>query len=150
MLLLFVSTAAMRCACALLRMLLMEACCLYVMLICLVARNMTPTNMPPPWWPWCQRLAPGAGAVVVAEVFAIAVGVVVVLTAATAAPAPTVAVATSSKPNVLFNFMASFLNSYRAIVTDRYCDRCASGSRYTKRSRTTKVDGINTRRRACH
>jgi hypothetical protein len=43
----------------------------------------------------------------------------VVLTAATAAPAPTVAVATSSKPNVLFNFMASFLNCCRAIVTYR-------------------------------
>jgi hypothetical protein len=46
-------------------------------------------------------------------------GVVVVLTAAAAAPAPTVALATNSKPNVLFNFMTSFLNCCRAIVTYR-------------------------------
>jgi hypothetical protein len=52
-------------------------------------------------------------------VVVVAAGVVVVLTAATAAPAPTVAVATSSKLNVLFNFMTSFLNCCRAIVTYR-------------------------------
>ena len=64
-------------------------------------------------------MPPGTGAVALVA----AVGAGVVLTAATAVPAPTVAVATSSKPNVLFNFMASFLNSCRAIVTYRYHDR---------------------------
>jgi hypothetical protein len=48
------------------------------------------------------------------------VAAVVAAAAATAAPAPTVAVATISKPNVLFNFMAAFLNCCGAIVTYRY------------------------------
>jgi hypothetical protein len=47
-------------------------------------------------------LPPGAGAVLLV----VAAVVAVVLTAATAAPLATVAVAISSKPNVLFNFMA--------------------------------------------
>jgi hypothetical protein len=61
-------------------------------------------------------LPPAAGAVALVVA---ADGVVVVLTAAAAAPAPTVALATNSKPNVLFNFMTSFLNCCRAIVTYR-------------------------------
>jgi hypothetical protein len=53
-------------------------------------------------------------------VAAVVAGAVAVAAAAvTAAPAPTVAVATSSKPNVLLNFMAAFLNCCRAIVTHR-------------------------------
>jgi hypothetical protein len=57
-------------------------------------------------------LPSGAGAVAAV----VAAGVVVVLAAATAAPAPTVAVATSSNPNVLFNFMASFLNCCKQLL----------------------------------
>jgi hypothetical protein len=49
-------------------------------------------------------------------VVVVAGAVEVVAAAATAAPVPKVAVATSSKPNVLFNFMAAFLNCCKQLL----------------------------------
>ena len=73
-----------------------------------------------------------------AAVLAGAAGVVVA--AATAAPAPTVAVATSSKLNVLFNFMAAFLNCCKRLLPIVKATGERSVARSTERSSTATVD----------